>query len=308
MKPTSIIFLILSLVLILCGVVCCFIGSANAKNQDVSLYFDSVSESGDSINNYELNKITSLEIDLDECDVNIYNTSEKSHIEFIDFSNKSYDLTVQDGKATIKNSGILSIFTQIKLNETGFGYNGLRSYLAVNKYPESLRKVNIYISNENTLQNINIKLCNGDIGLKDFTCLSDINVTSDTGNISVDNVLCYATFTAGLTNGDMEINSSKINESDLTVAQNGDITVNLTAQHSFILGCKSGFVYLEGEKTLSDYSSVYPLGTVYQNDEAADNADDAQTVFTNNPLILTADVNKGNIYVNSLADSTSPNE
>ena len=95
MKPTSVIFIIVSVILACTGLLLCMSAENLAVEQGVALF----NQQGDSENNYtesfdiDEEYLKKIVVSLNDVSVNVYGGAEKSHIDLINFNNGSYDLT-----------------------------------------------------------------------------------------------------------------------------------------------------------------------------------------------------------------------
>ena len=94
MKPTSIIFIIVTIILACAGVLMCISAENMAKDQGIALF----KQEHDGNNNYvetyddiDEASLKKLVISLKNADINVYGGAEKSRIELINFSDNSYN-------------------------------------------------------------------------------------------------------------------------------------------------------------------------------------------------------------------------
>ena len=147
MKPTSIIFIIVTIILACAGVLLCISAENMAKDQGIALF----KQEHDGNNNYvetyddiDEASLKKLVISLKNADINVYGGAEKSRIELINFSDNSYNLTASKTQITL--SGIDGISELINLDTFKINFSGFRNYQNYLKYRNRQKTVNLYLS------------------------------------------------------------------------------------------------------------------------------------------------------------------
>ncbi|MBO5968249.1 MAG: hypothetical protein J6S14_07100 [Clostridia bacterium] len=193
MKPTSVIFLIVSILLACVGFLLCITASSMATEQGIGLF----SQIGDEDDNYvatqtfteeDLKKIV---IKVSDVNVNVIGGAEESKIELVNFMNNSYN--IQAGRATLQisdNSGITGL---IDLENFKINFGGFRDYLHYlfdfiegNEKKEQI--LNVYLTDEADLVNFNITVGDGDITLSHMQTECDYKIVLANGVVEIDNV------------------------------------------------------------------------------------------------------------------------
>lgn len=193
MKPTSVIFLIVSILLACVGFLLCITASSMATEQGIGLF----SLVGDEDDNYvatqtfteeDLKKIV---IKVSDVNVNVIGGAEESKIELVNFMNNSYN--IQAGRATLQisdNSGITGL---IDLENFKINFGGFRDYLHYlfdfiegNEKKEQI--LNVYLTDEADLVNFNITVGDGDITLSHMQTECDYKIVLANGVVEIDNV------------------------------------------------------------------------------------------------------------------------
>ena len=193
MKPTSVIFLIVSILLACVGFLLCITASSMATEQGIGLF----SFVGDEDDNYvatqtfteeDLKKIV---IKVSDVNVNVIGGAEESKIELVNFMNNSYN--IQAGRATLQisdNSGITGL---IDLENFKINFGGFRDYLHYlfdfiegNEKKEQI--LNVYLTDEADLVNFNITVGDGDITLSHMQTECDYKIVLANGVVEIDNV------------------------------------------------------------------------------------------------------------------------
>ena len=329
MRSASIISLILAAVLIVVGVIICVIaGNMASKDPSLDLYADRIDADGDAVNVYSLEgkNAKNIVIDLKRAHVNVIGGADRSRVEVVNYPSKAYDYWVSDGTVHIKDATVWSIFTNIRISESGFGFTGLRHYLNLGAYKDKVRVINIYLSAGDRLSAVDIDLDNGDVSLSDISPLTTCDVAVANGSVSMVNVTGEGKATVSAGTGGIEMVHCRVKESVLSITGQGDITAKIDYQHSFTLETLGGEIKLDGESVGGQYSGVYPSKPVViaaeepaqtgeeaagdgQSAEGGDgSADDAQASDDSDssapeteksalPMIVKADVKIGDIII-----------
>jgi hypothetical protein len=193
MKPTSVIFLIVSILLACVGFLLCITASSMATEQGIGLF----TQIGDEDDNYVATQIFTEEdlkkivIKVSNVNVNVIGGAEESKIELVNFMNDSYN--IQAGRSTLQisdNSGITGI---IDLENFKINFGGFRDYLHYlfdfiegNEKKEQI--LNVYLTDEADLVNLNITVGDGDITLSDMQIDCDYKIVLASGVVDIANI------------------------------------------------------------------------------------------------------------------------
>jgi hypothetical protein len=193
MKPTSVIFLIVSILLACVGLLLCITASSMATEQGIGLF----TQIGDEDDNYVATQIFTEEdlkkivIKVSNVNVNVIGGAEESKIELVNFMNDSYN--IQAGRSTLQisdNSGISGI---IDLENFKINFGGFRDYLHYlfdfiegNEKKEQI--LNVYLTDEADLVNLNITVGDGDITLSDMQIDCDYKIVLASGVVDIANI------------------------------------------------------------------------------------------------------------------------
>ena len=144
MKPTSIIFLCLSVLLVVGGIVTCYIASGMARDAGIELFETSSDIEGNNIINNELDAdgLNKVSLILKNADVAIHGGAESSYIELVNYGTNTYSYAVSNGILSVDESvGFLSL---LNFTDTSVSFGGLRQYLKWRGKSGEPRSVNIY--------------------------------------------------------------------------------------------------------------------------------------------------------------------
>lgn len=193
MKPTSVIFLIVSILLAAVGFLLCITASSMATEQGIGLF----KQIGDEDDNYiatqtfteeDLKKIV---VKVSNVNVNVIGGAEESKVELVNFMNDSYN--IQAGRSTLQisdNSGITGI---VDLENFKINFGGFRDYLHylfdfIEGNEKKAQILNVYLTDEADLVNFNITVGNGDITLSDMQIDCDYKIVLASGVVEINNI------------------------------------------------------------------------------------------------------------------------
>ncbi len=188
MRATSVIFLIVSVVLALIGIVTCAIGVSLAEEQGIEL-FDTVSDADDNIiytYNYAGDGIKKIAVDIGDADVNIYGGSDADYIELVNFTQGSYDLTATNlTLSLVDNSSLLKMFS---IGQNGINFHGFRHYLHSLDLGDKPRSVNIYLTEKSAVTLLDIAIESGNFSIDNVQLAFDLSIELETGNVVLQNI------------------------------------------------------------------------------------------------------------------------
>ncbi len=250
MKPASIIFLIVSVIVIIVGLVLCTAGVNMAKSQNIALFSTDVSEAdGNVIRNAALSDsaISKVKINVGDVDVIILaSETGESYLEFYNFQVGSYDYSVQNKMLLFDNE--TSIFSLMHIGEGNFSFDGLRHYLTYKPgAKDAQKKLYLYLNGTEEIKTFditcrhgtvqiedlklnadyNISLGSGKIQLKNITTKSNVNLSVDSGYVMMDRVSCRGC-NGVVGEGGCDILLSRIPGNCTIDVQRGDIYAGFT--------------------------------------------------------------------------------
>ena len=235
MKPTSLIFLVLSAVLLFGGMITCSVAETMAKSQDTSIIEQVKDKNGDYVYKYSLTdeKLSKLELSFTDVNVKVIGSAKESYVELKNYDPYGYSTTLSGTTVTVDGnaSGLSSI---IDLSGGGLRFKGLRYFFAGSFGEGRERSVNVYISENCDVSSINIKVVNGNISFANLYNNVDYNVNVDNGNVTFDTVVTESVINLDITSGEANIVNSE-SASFGIVSTTSKITLDLTRYaHEFI--------------------------------------------------------------------------
>lgn len=307
MKPTSVIFLILAAILVIAGLVLCLVSGAMASGADIELFCDYVDENGNAVTEHDISgkSVSAIKIDLDSAIINIHGGSEKSYVKVENFPDKAYEFWLTAGELNFKDTHALSIFSSFRINESGFGFDGLRHYLALNKYEDKDNVIDIYLSAKDNITTLDIDVDEGEVNVYDLSVLTEINLNVNDGKINLVSVNSAGKANVTGNNATLSFDGCNIADTVANVKENGTINCNVILQHVFTLDCvSSGNVYLDSVKANAQYSGVYPAEPIIIPTPEADATTDEEAAESSGteseevlPVSFKGDVNHGDIKI-----------
>lgn len=278
MKPTSIIFILVSLIVILVGWLVCRSAETTAAADGVDLFASSIDENEDLKNDVSFSDdeiYNKFELVVSEADVYVYGGYPVPHMELYNFDDGSYRMTTANRSVTVDTT--IDLMSVVKFWESGFSFHGFRDYFRrggkattesskrINLYLPSDSDVNVikitldrgsvYVSNFDTALDITIDIGTGNALISDFKTSSQISAEIDEGSLYMQNVTA-GMFDALLTSGDitaesfsfgsLNISGGETNVSLGLVSDIPDFNMNLSARH--------GDITLYGEDVGSNYT------------------------------------------------------
>ncbi len=218
MKPTSVIFLIVSVLLACVGVLLCITASSMATDQGIGLF----AQTGDEDDNYiatqtfteeDLKKIV---IKVSNVDVNIIGGAEESKLELVNFMNNSY--SVISGRSTLQISDNAGFSGIVDIDNFKINFGGFRDYLHylsdfIAGKERKAQVLNIYLTDEADLVNINITVGDADVTISDIDIDCDYKIVLDNGVVDIDGLTTDSTIQIESTeSSNIELDSVITNE------------------------------------------------------------------------------------------------
>ena len=258
MKPTSVIFLIVSVLLACVGVILCMTATSLANEQGIGL-FDQV---GDSENNYvhaeafseeELKKIV---IKVSDVKVNVIGGAEESKIELVNFPNNSYHIQV--GRSTLQISDNAGISGIIDVENLKINFNGFRDYLHY-VFEDSVREksLNLYLTDSADLVNLNVTTTTGDISVSDLVTDCDFKIVIENGVVDFRDVTTESSVQIESTSS-ANINIDNVISDEIRIiSPNSECFIDITDttfSRAMYIEVKSGDVYYD--RVESDFAGL----------------------------------------------------
>ncbi len=279
MKPASIISLVIAVLLIIVGLVGCFIAQNMAQANGEYLF--SESRGDNSVQTIDLtdSEISKIELIAPDVEVNIYGRQKKSYIEFVNFRENYYSLS--NANRVLSFDEIPDVKSMLKFWENGFTFKGMRYILQFhNKEEENKQKViNIYLANNKNIKIFDIKIDNLKLNIADMTSGTDYNITTKNAVIDLNVLRTSSTFNINSAEGDTPAESVSLKFNTATLVQN----ININAKD---LNWVADRFRVSGSAVINAESGDIDLVTI---NAQSNNPSDLRLDITTNGTITIAD-------------------
>lgn len=285
MKPTSIIFIILAVVLITAGTVICVAAQKMAETNNVKLFYQELDEEGNGIvqNDIEPENINTISIEIKNANVVLTTGGEKTTVRLVNFSKNAYNYSVTGKNLIIDDSfNILSIFNILT---SGFEFDGLRNYINYDRYKNREKLVEINLADKSDIKKFEIILENGNIDISGINYQADYVLSTKTGDITLDQIVSISNMDIKIGKGDFNFITPATNGTiDVKIEEgNFNSSIRISNYRSYKLIAKEGLIDFFGDKKNLNYE-VEPI---------------APTTFLN------VEIYKGNINLEALINSSN---
>ena len=258
MKPTSVIFLIVSVLLACLGVVLCMTATSLANEQGISL-FTQIGDDDDNYVHYESfteEELKKIVIKVSDVKVNVIGGAEESKIELVNFPNNAYQ--IQAGRSTLQISDNAGISGIIDVENLKINFNGFRDYLHY-VFEDSVKEksLNLYLTENADLVNFNITTTTGDISVSDFNTDCDFKIVISDGVVDFRDVVTESSVQIEATES-ANINIDNVIADEIRImSPNSECFVDITDttfSRAMYIEVKSGDVYYD--RVESDFAGL----------------------------------------------------
>lgn len=268
MKPTSIIFLIVAVALVIGGFTTAGVAKQMAATNGIDLSITSSEGSSPIVtsHNYGADNIGKIQVDARDATVTVIGGADTPYVELVNFTEGMYELSAANRVLVIKEgadftslSGIASLVTNFK---------GLRSFVNYYNMRNLEKRVNIYICNEFPVNAVEISLGTGDVTVNNITASSDISIDIGEGTLTMTDINTTSSVEVNIGNGNAELDNCYIEQMTVSIGEGevnakakinrldadidtGDFVYDFSGSLGFIntkLFTSSGSIILNGEK------------------------------------------------------------
>ena len=184
MKPTSIIYLVLSLILIATGYVSMEMAGTLAESEGVSLWSDTTDEDGNRVSTMHFNSLDYDKIEVNITDATVYLcVGEEEKVVFKNYTEGSY--TGMESGVSYVISDNMSAMDMITSGNFNLAFKGLRHYWHDRDILSRKKEVYVYTTENTNLNSIDIKLASGTVNIAEYKAGFDVMTYVGTGNIKV---------------------------------------------------------------------------------------------------------------------------
>jgi len=264
MKPTSMIFLVLSLILIFGGFMTCSVAKSMASSENIPIYDTTFDSNGDAVYTYQISDavINKLTLNFSDVDVKIVGNAEKSYVELKNFDVNSYRVTLSSGNVTVDGTvGFLS--SLLDMSAGGIQFKGLRYFFLDKPDPARPKSVTIYLSELSELKSLNVSLKQGTVSFEGIHNALDYSVTLNQADALFSDVISTSVASVTCKEGNVTFHGSRFITVNATV-EDGNFTIQgdnvLTFQHtSYNMKVEeSGNILYNGGNAGSSYKATSP--------------------------------------------------
>ena len=273
MKPSSLIYLLFAVAIILVGLFICSAASAAASANGSELFNSKQNDEGDLVFTYDFSadNVKKISIETLDADVKIEKTSGSSYIELINFADGSYTFSHTNRIVSVTNNTNLSSILQFGTN--GFHFDGLRHYLRGTVDTTRPKSVKVYVGSDSVLQSVVVSLQSGDFSIRNISVQCDYDISVTDGKTSVLSLYNVGSLKFEGSNSDLEIKNADCDVFRGSL-HNGSITAdNFRVSSSLFANTDAGSIKLSLLTPLTEFRSsinsvkgnVSINGNVYEN-------------------------------------------
>lgn len=286
MKPTSIISLVVSVIIVIVGLVTCMIAQNMAQTNGEYLFSEVRGQ--DSIQTVDLDgtDISKIELIVENSVINIIGRQEKSYIEFVNFKDNYYSLSQTN--RILSFDEIPNLVSMLKFWENGFSFKGMRYILNFSDDSKDENKekiINIYLSSDKKIKIFDIKADYCTLNLENMTTGTDYNIVTKEITVNSNTLKTASSFninagedmnaadivnlnlnTSLITNMDVKAKELYIDAELFRCSGNGKIvcdegnvdisTIKKTSAMNLNITNENGSVFIDGAEVQSPYSHV----------------------------------------------------
>jgi len=180
MKPTSVIFLVVSVLLIIGGMITCSVAKDIAITDSYTLFSDTENGGTYTRHDFDSAEINKIELLVSDAEINVYGGAEQSYIEFYNFRDGMH--TVSTAGKTISLDEIPHLKSPFDFS-SGFSFSGLRYFLRSDTKDLGPKKVNIYLDTAASLKILSIEADNCTVNMEKIYAQFDL-VLESTGDVA----------------------------------------------------------------------------------------------------------------------------
>lgn len=223
MRPTSVIFLIISILVACLGVMLC-LGAVSMAEENGEELFATVKQDDGSyvITKYfglaegeepdassNKNDTKKMEFVFENVDVTIKGGSDVNKIEFINFTDGMFSYKASVGGAlTVED--LNGFMKMLSFGTSGINFKGFRNLLFYHEYNKLDRSVVIYLTDESNVNNISCSVKNGNITVSNMGRPCDFTLSTEEGDVDISGVYKTSSLTVNAGKGSVSISDSSL--------------------------------------------------------------------------------------------------
>lgn len=235
MKPTSIIFLVISVLLVIGGFVTVGVAKQLAAADGIVLTDEAGNDEYVYSYDYGEDSIGRITVNVKNADINIIGGSDKPYIELVNFSDGMYEFSSTNRILTVNNNTDLS--SPASIANLAMNFKGLRSFVNYYNIGALPKTVNIYLCDTHPVKIVDCTVDVGNVMIKNCATSADYNITIGTGELTAEKVSTASALNLVISDGNARIArcdigklSAEIKAGDIDAeAQLGKVDVILSA-------------------------------------------------------------------------------
>lgn len=305
MKPTSIIFILISLIIILVGWLVCRSAETTAAADGVELFSSVADENEDMKSEFDFDTdevYNKFELVVSEADVYIYGGYPIPHMELYNFDEGAYRMTTANRSVTVDTT--LDVMSILKFWESGFSFHGFRDYFHNGgKTTESAKRINLYLPTDSEVNVVNVKVDKGNVYVSNFDTKLDVSLDIGTGNALIAEFRTTSQVSVEIDEGSLYMKDVSVGMFD-AILTDGDITADTFTFGSVNVSGSETNVSLALTPEMPDFNMNLSArhGDITLYDEAVGNNYTHEINGDSRALIT---VTSGNIIISKIADEPS---
>jgi len=252
MKPVSIIFLIVSVILVIVGLIICSVSMLQAKRQNVDLY-DTKIVNGQSEAEYDFSEdiISKIQIEVGDCDVHIICGADENKVVMNNFSSAGYICEVNNRALVVEDS--VNVFNIPDIIENGkIRFKGFRYFLRDRKITAGGKSLYVYVSEKFDIKVIDVSVEKGDVTVKGYNNNTDYKVKIGNGRFEASDITTRSLVEASVGSG--SVNLQHVSAQTVTLNVKDGSIMAVLAANEITADTEKGSVRIESEKDLSEYN------------------------------------------------------
>lgn len=186
MKPVSVIFLLVSVVLVITGIIMCSAAMLQANNTGVELY-DTVIVDGrsEAVYDFSSENISKIQIDVNDCNVEIVYGASEDKVIIRNFSSAGYVYDIENKAVLVEDAMNISSLEDVLIDvaQGDFHFKGFRYFLRDRELSGEQKEITVYLSGKFDIKVVDVAVENGMISVKNGTGSTDYTLYAEKGDI-----------------------------------------------------------------------------------------------------------------------------
>ena len=252
MKPTSVIYLVLAVILFFGGFGMCRYAEKLAADRNQPIYDQEIAEDGSTLYTYEIDNtaVASLKLVFSGVDVTVKSSpDETSRVELRNFSVREYAVTLNGSSVTVDGT-VGKLASLLDRSSGGIQFRGLRYFLLKDPDSSLKKSVTVYISEASKLNSLTVSETGGTLFLSDMSNPLDYSLSVSDGAARISGISTVSVAEIYVKTGELEISGSSFNTlvvnstgGSVRVTSNGSIQRSTT---SYDLSVSEGSLVYNG--------------------------------------------------------------